>query len=111
MFRRPKFSLKFLFVGIFLSVCALFSARNFASSASVSTTDPYLLVDFLIANGVQKIEGGATMLGHTSYDVSDGMRLRFLEHKLFRHARSNGYNVRVVYECPLWLYNREVKSD
>jgi hypothetical protein len=77
----------------------------------LSTTDPCQLVDFLIANGVEQIEGGATMLGHTSYDVSDGMRLRFLESKLFRHARSNGYNVRVVYECPLWLYNREVQSD
>jgi hypothetical protein len=111
MVRRPKFSLKLLFVGVFVSACALFSARNFASSASVSTTDPYQLVDFLIANGVEQIEGGATMLGHTSYVLSDGMRIRFLKSKLFRHARSNGYNVRVVYECPLWLYNREVQSD
>ena len=94
-----------------MSACVVFLARNIASYASVSTTDPYQLVDFLIANGVEKIEGGATMLGHTSYDVSDGMRLRFLEHNLIRHAKSNGYHVRVVYECPLWLYNREVKSD
>jgi hypothetical protein len=90
---------------------ALYTTRNFASSAQITTSDADELVAFLIDNNIRDFEGGVTMLGQTSYLVSTPSKLRFIEHKLLREAESKHYGIRIEYRCPLWPNNRIVHSS